>query len=147
MKHERKFRNHEDDWYQERRDRERKKSRGKRREANVYDDYIGDDLGEDIPEEPTVQQPAKPTKPQTPTFQYNDSTTIEVKNYRIDLSRVKAISKEETTYNGRRSYGIRFDFMGKNGYGRDVWYGTNSGQRDEEYSKYLAIWNSIPKAN
>ena len=147
MKHERKFRNHEDDWYKERRDRERKKSRGKRREADVYDDYIGDDLMEIIQEELTDQQPAKPTKPQSPNFQYNESTTIEVKNYRIDLSRVKAISKEETTYNGRRSYGIRFDFMGKNGYGRDVWYGTNSGQRDEEYSKYLAIWNSIPKAN
>ena len=147
MKHERKFRDHEDDWYKERRDRGQKKPRGKRREGNFYDDYIGDDLREDILEEPTIQQPAKPTKPQTPNFQYNDSTTIEVKNYRIDLSRVKAISKEETTYNGRRSYGIRFDFMGKNGYGRDVWYGTNSGQRDEEYSKYLAIWNSTPKAN
>lgn len=151
MKHERKFRNHEDDWYQEHRDRERKKSRGKRREANVYDDYGGDDLTEiaqeTVQEELAAQQPPKPVKPQATAFQYNESTTVEVKNYRIDLSRVKAISKEETTYNGRKSYGIRFDFMGKNGYGRDVWYGTNSKQRDEEYTKYLSIWESTPKAS
>lgn len=146
MKHERKFRKHEDDWYDERRDRERKKNRGKRREVDVYDDYLGDDELREFIQAASSDQPTKPaTQPQP--FQYNESTTVEVKNYKIDLSRVKAITKEETVYNGRKSYGIRFDFMGKNGYGRDAWYGTNCKQRDEEYAKYLSIWESIPKAS
>ena len=75
-------------------------------------------------------------------FKFNEASTIEVKGYKIDLSRVKSVEKQETVHNGRPSHGIEFAFMGKNGYGRTIWYGTNSKQRDEEYEKYFTLWKA-----
>lgn len=154
MKHEKKFRMYDDDWdgYEARQDRKRSKKgkkKGMRGHARAYDELLADNsYTDDIPSYSDYSAPAQPQAQAKPRpFQYNESSTIEVKNYKIDLSRVKSITVEDTVFNGRKSYGIRFDFMGKKGYGRDVWYGTNSKQRDDEYNDYLAKWTNIQKAS
>lgn len=154
MKHEKKFRKYDDDWdyYDSKKNRKRSKEgkkKGMRGHARAYDALLADNSGlDDFPSYADYSAPAQPQiQPKPRQFQYNESSTIEVKNYKIDLSRVKSITVEDTVFNGRKSYGIRFDFMGNKGYGRDVWYGTNSKQRDDEYTNYLAKWTNIQKVS
>lgn len=150
MKHERKFR--DDDWYEdEPYSRRREKGRDRRRkgEAEIWADMVqsSEDLAAPDPsprretrEDPRPQQaPRQPGQPWQPPFRMDEESTVEVKGFRIDLSRVDHLTKLDTTYNGRPSHGIEFAFFGKRGLGRTIWYGTNSRQRDEEYDRYEAI--------
>ena len=149
MRHDKKFRMSDDEWdyYEPREDRKRAKKEKRRHHSRDYDEYQDDAFSMDDGVSYAEYTEAVQDQPKQRQFQYNEAFTIEVKNYKIDLSKVKSITVEDTVYNGRKSYGIRFDFMGNKGYGRDVWYGTNSKQRDEEYTKYLALWNNAPKNN
>ena len=157
MKHERKFRESERDYEETRKkDKKNKGHRGDRGEGELWASmFDSDDLGYDAPptrrpampsaaSERRPQQDA-PTGPSTgPAFQFNEAATIEVKGYRIDLSRVKEVTKEQTIHNGKNSFGIKFLFVGAKGLSRTIWYGTNFRQRDEEFETYLASWE---KAN
>lgn len=148
MKHERKFR---DDDYYDSPDRSRKdKGRDRRRkgEADVWAELV--ERAEN-PDEPVVErrQPTPAPQQQRPAeggrgtwqapFQMNQEATVEIKGFKIDLSRVDHLTKLDTTYNGKPSHGIEFAFFGKRGLGRTIWYGTNAKQRDEEYARYEAI--------
>ena len=145
MKHERRFREDEgSDGYDPGR---RKKDKGRRRakgEGELFAERQSND------DELSFMAPAPQTEARQAQqsnayqqFRFNEASTIEVKGYKIDLSRVKSVEKQETVHNGRPSHGIEFAFMGKNGYGRTIWYGTNAKQRDEEYEKYLTLWKAV----
>lgn len=144
MKHERKFR--DDDYREDFPRKERKKGRrGDRGTGEIWADMCGgDDLSfaESTPFQPKPQPaPAQPGP--GPAFKFNENATIEVKGYRIDLSRVKEVSKVQTVHNDRDSFGISFLFLGNKGLGRTIWYGTNRRQRDDEYAQYAAAWEKV----
>lgn len=158
MKHERKFREHES--YREHEfNKDRKKGKSHRRAqgtgefwAGMFDDRVDREesysdpaekkpiLIHDKPQEPQKQPPKNPTN-----FRYNESTTIEIKGFKIDLSRVNEVVKEQSFYKGKDSFGITFRFVGSKGLSRSIWYGTNFRQRDEEYQTYLAAWEKARK--
>ena len=144
MKHERRFRDADDfDGYDRGR---RKKDKGRRRGKGEGELFAERQSNDDelsfvaVPQKQERQPQQQPGAVQQ--FRFNEASTIEVKGYKIDLSRVKSVEKQETVHNGRPSHGIEFTFMGKNGYGRTIWYGTNSKQRDEEYEKYITLWRA-----
>lgn len=142
MKHERKFRDDDYYGYREERGRDRKKGRkGRKGEGEFWaDGLLSEDSYQPIPEAPKAAKPeeAKPASPRP--FRYNEESTVEIKGFKVDLSRVESITKEESVHNGRPSHGIRFLFMGGKGLGRTFWYGANSRQRDAEYADYSAKW-------
>lgn len=144
MKHERKFRQAEE-WNNDYDYGRRKKDKGRKRGKGQGELFAEQLLGKDLPyvADQTAQSQPQPQNQERPAFRFNEETTIDVKGYKIDLSRVKDIKKAEATYNNRPSHGIEFSFMGKNGYGRTIWYGTNVRQRDEEFAKYLESWQAV----
>ena len=146
MKHERKFREHEGyEGYASKKDKKHKGHRGDKGIGELWADMCdGDDLvgvPEQTREHPTPQNP----KPAGPAFQFNEDATIDVKGYKIDLSRVKDVVKTQTVYNNKDSFGISFLFVGNKGLGRTIYYGTNFHQRDEEFEKYYAHWLKVKK--
>lgn len=152
MKHERKFREQEHDYEDRRRKEKRRKGRnGDMGTGEIWAEmFDGDELGY-IPDEPTERpqarkpqrQDAATDKPVGPAFQFNQEATIDVKGYKIDLSRVKELTKVQTVHNGKNSFGIDFRFVGAKGLGRTIWYGTNFRQRDDEFAQYDAIWQKV----
>ena len=151
MKHERKFR--DDDRYD---DEPRRRDRGRDRrrvgEAEAWAEFIDaqEPLAVPAPRERRERredpqpQPRQQNQQQAqggwqPPFRMDEASTVEVKGFRIDLSRVDHLTKLDTVHNGRPSHGIEFAFFGRRGLGRTIWYGTNSRQRDEEYDRYEAI--------
>lgn len=148
MKHERKFK---DDDYGESypRREKRKRRRGDLGTGELWADMCdGDDLP--FPDAGPVQsqpkpRPSDPTAQQQPAFRFNEDATIEVKGYRIDLSRVKELTKVQTLHNGKDSFGISFLFVGNKGLGRTIWYGTNFRQRDDEFAQYESAWKKALK--
>ena len=153
MKHERKFKDRES-YEDHRANRERRRSKGHRGDVGTgemwADMFAGDESMQEYerdqrsrpPRQYEDRQPAPAAKP-GPAFQFNESATIDVKGYKIDLSRVKDLSKTQTVHNGKDSFGIAFLFVGKKGLGRTIWYGTNYRQRDDEFSKYSEIWEKV----
>ena len=104
----------------------------------------GDELIEATqPQTPRGNAPVE--KPAGPAFLFDESATIDVKGYKIDLSRVKDVTKTQTVYNSKDSFGISFLFLGNKGLGRTIYYGTNFRQRDEEFEKYHALWLKAKK--
>lgn len=158
MNHENKFRKHER-MYQDREreydDRRRKEKHKKGRRGSLGTGEIwaemcgGDGMieAEPIREERAKRQPRAETPQQPkgtgPAFQYNEAATIEIKGYKIDLSRVKSVTKVQTVHNGKNSFGIEFLFVGTKGLGRTIWYGTNFRQRDEEFIPHYAAWEKF----
>lgn len=152
MKRERKFREREnyEDYTREKRNRRNKGHRGGMGTGELWADLS---FGSEEDPRETAETPsygsAKPVvpapSPQKPAFVLNESTTIEVKGYRIDLSRVKDVSKTQTVHNGKDSYGIAFLFLGNKGLGRTIWYGTNYRQRDEEFARYHEQWTEAKR--
>ena len=96
----------------------------------------------DINREGQRQAPRQQNQPKT-AFQFNEAATIDVKGYKIDLSRVKEVKKAQTIHNGKNSFGIEFLFVGAKGLGRTIWYGTNFHQRDTEFDSYSALWAKV----
>lgn len=158
MKHERKFREHERDYEDSRRKKE-KRNKGRHGDRGIgeiwADMFEGDELAYvDTPAAKHVdyqskqnRQPTDPkaqaSKPSGPAFQFNEAATIDVKGYKIDLSRVKSMSKTQTVHNNKDSFGIEFLFVGSKGLGRTIWYGTNFHQRDSEFDQYYATWLKV----
>jgi len=144
MKHERKFREKEREYYE--RETRKKPKKGRRGELGIGELFAegagGDELQFSAPQPQAQPQQPQERKP----FQFNEEHTIEVKGYKIDLSRVQSIEKTQAPHNGRISHGIAFSFMGKNGYGRTIWYGSNARQRDEEFDRYSAQWDAAQRA-
>ena len=146
MKHERRFR--DDDWYdyREERKRDRKKARKARRgNADFWDQdpYSPEPDYEPAPNPRAQTQQPQPQiaagdKPAPKPFRYNEESTVEIKGFKVDLSRVESVDPQDGEYKGRPSYGIRFAFMGGKGLGRTFWYGSNKKQRDEELTLYKA---------
>lgn len=145
MKYEKRFRDDDYEGGYPRSKRDKGRDRRRKGESDIWADLISRaDSLED--ERPSTWSPDKKPEPKPenkgkwqPPFQMNQDATIEVKGFKIDLSRVDHLTKVDTTYNGRPSHGIEFAFFGKRGLGRTIWYGTNAKQRDEEYARYEAI--------
>ena len=154
MKHERKFRERERDYDYDRREKEKKRKgrKGAIGTGELWADLAsyGDEAQPEPQQAPKQRRDDPPRKdrpeegkPAGPAFQFNEASTIEVKGYKIDLSRVKSVAKVQTVHNGRDSFGIEFAFIGTKGLGRTIWYGTNRRQRDEEHATYSSAWMRV----
>ena len=150
MKNERKFRDDDyDEGYDHRKKKKNKKKTHGRGTGELWADMVSAENPSDsspAPHERHDRASSQDARPSTgPNFRFDEKSTIEVKGYKIDLSRVKDVVKQETMYNGRKSFGIEFQFMGNKGGGRTIWYGTNFRQRDEEFAQYHGQWKQIVK--
>lgn len=68
--------------------------------------------------------------------------TQTVRNYQIDFDRVFDITKTEGEYNGRKNFGVRFEFKGTKGLFRVVWFHSQT-DRDVLYDEKYAFWTSL----
>ena len=153
MKHEKRFRDAEESYFDYEERRRAKRSKGSRRTSGEGELWADAGFADELPEAPAQgyrqeRQAPRPapaqTSPNQPPFQMSEEATVEIKGFKIDLSRVASISKVDTEYDGKPSHGIAFVFLGKRGLGRTFWYGRNSRQRDEEYERYAAIVAKYP---
>jgi hypothetical protein len=80
-------------------------------------------------------------KPQI-TFGPNTHT---IKGNSIDFDRVINIEKVQNEFNGKLTYGIKFNFLSKKGSSRTVWFNRNIQERDTIYTKEVNFWQGLTK--
>lgn len=68
--------------------------------------------------------------------------TQTVRNYQIDFDRVFDITKTEGEYNGRKNFGVKFEFKGTKGLFRVIWFHSQT-DRDVLYDEKYAFWASL----
>ena len=68
--------------------------------------------------------------------------TQTIRNYQIDFDRVFDITKTEGEYNGRKNFGVRFEFKGTKGLFRVIWFHSQN-DRDALYDEKYAFWTSL----
>ena len=68
--------------------------------------------------------------------------THTIRNYQIDFDRVFNITKVEGEYNGKKSFGVKFEFKGTKGLFRVVWFHSEK-DRDILYNEKYAFWASL----
>lgn len=79
-----------------------------------------------------------------PQFTLGPNTHI-IKGNNIDFDRVVGIEKVENEFNGKLTYGIKFNFLSKKGSSRTVWFNKNIQERNTVYTKEYNFWQSLPK--
>ena len=108
----------------------------------------------DFPTTPTVTTTVKPkpqpqattasTTPPKGQFQFGPNTR-EIKTIKIDMDGVESIEQIENIKDGRKTYGIRFNFKGNKGLFRIIWFNQNQYERDKVYATEYAFWLKLKK--
>lgn len=68
--------------------------------------------------------------------------TQTIRNYQIDFDRVFDITKTEGEYNGRKNFGVKFEFKGTKGLFRIIWFHSQT-DRDSLYNEKYTFWTSL----
>lgn len=91
------------------------------------------------PKESPVVTPPPAKKPVEITGEY----VKEIKNIKIDFSRLVNIQQVEGEYQGHQTFGIKFYFKGNKGLFRIIWYGRNVFERDHAFTENYEYWRQI----
>ena len=115
---------------------------------NSEEEDFGKEIMKDIKKEEKKVTEKKEVKKEEKKKSFDGPNSRMVKGVQINYDGVISLTRIENLYNGKKTFGIKYNFKSKdNGAFKVIWFSQNEFERDQVYAQEMKFWMSIKAKN